>query len=400
MSDTHNKDQTPQNHSKLLEGIIYILFLLGPLYGNVILVLFGVLSLEFRVPQNDILIAIPAFMFPFAIVQLFSGAISDIKGRIPVLILGLFLFGVGMAIAAFSLSLQTYVIANILAGIGFGFVNPVLIATLTDINPESKIARKLGYLGASATLGVGLGPFLASLMVDMWRLIYVSFIVINIFCLIVIILIKRPQQRRPEEAGISNLAKQLSMEWRRPVVIFLMLSVFLIAETYIAVTVWNSRGLTGVYSEAILGVILGFSGAVGAIAGVLAGIIIKKKGPKLALMIGVVVLLSSVSILIAAGDVTREDKFSLLVIGWLGASFAGGVLFPSLTYFSQILSPERRGALAGSLTAGYFIGCALVPSVYTPIFNIYGISGVYVAILIASVALLIVIWIFYALAKK
>ena len=109
--------------SKLVEVIIFILFALGPLTGNVILVLFGVLSLEFSVIPRAILIAIPSFMFPFAIVQLFSGAISDIKGRFPVILLGLFIFGIGMIVASLSFSLMAFIIANVLAGIGFGFVN-------------------------------------------------------------------------------------------------------------------------------------------------------------------------------------------------------------------------------------------------------------------------------------
>jgi len=67
--------------SNLIQIIIYTLFGLGPLTGNVILVLFGVLSIDFSVSPTDLLVAIPAFMFPFAIIQLFSGAISDVKGR-------------------------------------------------------------------------------------------------------------------------------------------------------------------------------------------------------------------------------------------------------------------------------------------------------------------------------
>ncbi|MFW9901562.1 MAG: hypothetical protein ACFFDY_09750, partial [Candidatus Thorarchaeota archaeon] len=82
-------DQNSHSHSysfsKSIEFVIFLLFLLGPLTGNIINVLFGVLSADFNVTPDHILIAIPAFMFPFAITQLFSGAISDIKGRIPVL---------------------------------------------------------------------------------------------------------------------------------------------------------------------------------------------------------------------------------------------------------------------------------------------------------------------------
>ncbi len=91
--------------SSLAEFTIFLLFALGPLTGNVILVLFVTLSAEFSVTPNELLITIPAFMFPFAFVQLFSGAISDVKGRYPIILLGLSIFGIGMIVASLSFSL-------------------------------------------------------------------------------------------------------------------------------------------------------------------------------------------------------------------------------------------------------------------------------------------------------
>jgi len=116
------KRQEPVKSPLLVEFIIYLLFALGPLTGNVILVLFGVLSADFSVLPSDLLITIPSFMFPFAFVQLFSGAISDVKGRYTVILLGLSIFGMGMILASLSFSLIIFVLANVLGGIGFGFV--------------------------------------------------------------------------------------------------------------------------------------------------------------------------------------------------------------------------------------------------------------------------------------
>ena len=188
-SDNENSMTDHQPSLKFLEFVIYLLFFFGPLTGNVILVLFHTLSTEFSVSPGAILVAIPAFMFPFAITQLFSGVISDIKGRFPVLILGLILFGVAMLIATLSFSLEIYVVANVLGGIGFGFINPVLIALMTDISSPQNIPKKMGFLGASANLGVGLGPLIASQMILIgWRSIYILFVVISAFGLIYFIL--------------------------------------------------------------------------------------------------------------------------------------------------------------------------------------------------------------------
>ena len=76
------------------------------------------------------------------------------------------------------------------------------------------------------------------------------------------------------------------------------------------------------------------------------------------------------------------------------------ILFTTITYYSQVLSPKRRGALAGSLTAGYFTGIALVPTTLAPFSNIYGINGVYIAILIISIIFIGVMILLYILAKR
>ena len=391
----------PHYNSKFLEFIIYVIFLFGPLTGNIVLVLFHVLSVEFSVSPNAILIAIPAFMFPFAFTQLFSGAVSDLKGRFPVLITGLIIFGFAMLLAAISISLEMYAIANILGGIGFGLVNPVLIALITDITTPSNIPKKMGFLGASANLGIGLGPLIASQMILIgWQSIYILFIGITIFGLIYFIISKRPPQKIPEESGIGVLFSQLSTELRRSVVILMLFSAFLISHTYLAITIWTSRFLAGIIDESLIGLILGIAGVGSAITGALTGSTIKKKGVGIPLIIGSIFLFIALIILLLIGDITQADKLVFLATGWIISGLAGGTLFPAITYYSQVLSPKRRGALAGLLTAGYFIGIALVPTTLAPISELYGITGIYICILGISVLFVLSIFLLYKVAKR
>ena len=388
------------NSFKFLQFVIYLLFLFGPLTGNIILVLFNVLSQEFNVSQIAVHIAIPAFMFPFAITQLFSGAISDIKGRIPVLIFGLILFALAMFLATLSISLEMFAIANFIGGVGFGFINPVLIALMTDLVSPPNIPKKMGYLNASANLGVGLGPLLASQMILIgWRSIYIMFIGIAIFGLVYMIKTKRPPQKISEDPVIHILIKQLSKEWRRLVVILMMLSAFLISHTYLAINIWTSSYLAGVVNVSLTGLILGLAGVGAAITGVFTGILIKKRDIKIPFIIGSIFLFCSLIILIIIEDITRSDMFIFLAIGWILGGLAGGILFTSITYYSQVLSPENRGALAGSLTASYFVGIALVPTTLAPIFEIFGITGVYVSILLISIIFTLVIIFLYRLSN-
>ncbi len=395
-----NNQEQSIHYSKWLEYVIFLLFLLGPLTGNIINVLFGVLSADFNVTPDNILIAIPAFMFPFALTQLFSGAISDVKGRFPVLILGLIIFLIAMLTAALSFNLRMYIIANIIGGIGFGFINPILIALITDINQLQNIPKKLGYLGASANLGVGLGPLIASQLILIgWQSIYILFIIITCFCLIFFILTRRPTQKISEDSGIRNLLRQISIEWRRLPVILMIISSFLIAYTYIAINIWTSKTLAHIINETLIGLVLGLAGLGAAITGILTGNLIKRKGVKIPLFTGMLILICSIISLLIIGDITNPHRFMFLIPGWILAGLSGGILFTLITYYSQVLSPKRRGVLAGSLTTGYFTGIALVPTTLAPFSIMFGITGVYIVILAISMMFIMVTSLLYILAK-
>jgi DHA1 family bicyclomycin/chloramphenicol resistance-like MFS transporter len=386
--------------SKFVEVMIYILFALGPLTGNVILVLFGALSKAFSVGITAPIIAIPAFMFPFALVQLFSGAISDVKGRFQVIILGLSVFGVGMIVAYLSFSLTVFVIANVLAGIGFGFVNPVLIALLTDITPGPKISKKIGLLGAVANLGVGFGPLLAGQIINLsWRYLYLIFLGITVLGIIVIFVLRKRQSVTKSDAGIRKFFTHITQEIRRLPVILLVLSAFLLSHTSIAAIIWTSQAFTFVIPAEIWSIVVALFGTMGFLAGVLTGFIINKKGVKLTLTMGLISLFIANFILVLFGN----NSYEALVFTSIGLVFmglAGGILITLVMFYSQTLSKERRGALAGLTTAFQFIGIAFVPMTLAPFFYSGGISLVYLIILIVSTILLVVLVLLYKFAKK
>jgi len=397
-----NQTISSNKENRLTKFIIYLLFGLGPVTGNVILVLFGVLSTEFDVTPNAILLSIPAFMVPFAIIQLFSGAVSDVKGRFKVIIFGLIIFGIGMFTAAASISLSMFIIANILGGFGFGFVNPVLIALLTDITPPGpEIPKKIGYLGGVAAFGVGLGPLIAGFTIQYsWRYLYFAIALIVIMCLIILFIMKKPPQKDHEDSGVHALIEALKQETRRPIVVLMITSAFLISFSYLAIIIWTSRAFTGIIDESLAGILLSLVGAAGAVSGLINGNLIKRIGIGLTLIISLIALFISTALLIAFGDVTHSGNIIFVGLALIFAGIAGGILFPCIMYYSQILSPERRGALAGLSTAGYFIGIALVPVTYEPFFLEGGINLVYSVILFVSLILTVNVGFLYFLARK
>lgn len=385
---------------KSLQIIVFILYALGPIVGNVILVLQGGIGAEFHETPAQVLIAIPAFMIPFAIVQLFSGAISDLRGRIPVIIIGLFIFGAGNAIAALAHDLSMFTLANSVTGVGFGFINPVLIALITDITPRPEIPWKVSILSGVATLGVGLGPLLGGFFITFgWQAIYVFLAVITFIVLIAISIIPRPHWKAPSGGGLKMLLAQFSVELRRPVVLLVMASAFLIAQGYLSLAIMTSTAVAGIIPPSTWGAVLLLMGVSGALAAAISGKYNTKRGPGLIFWVGGICLIVSVAILLSLGNSLGFQNLPMLTFALLIGGVSGGTLFPAITSYSQVLSPSRRGALAGLFTTSYFTGIALVPAIFTPILTM-GVFPMYAAIMLASIILNTVIAVLFYAAKK
>jgi DHA1 family bicyclomycin/chloramphenicol resistance-like MFS transporter len=377
---------------RTLDVVAYSLFAIGPLVGNAVLVLLGPIAVEFGVNPTAVLIAVPAFMFPFAIVQLFSGALSDLFGRIPVIASGLAIYAAGLLLTGWSSTLDVYIIGNLISGLGFGFVNPVLLALLTDTVIPDVIPKRMGIAGALGALSVGLGPFIAGLIAAIsWRSFYFLFLLITIVGAVAVFLSKSPPRIKPEGPVIRLLLRNLAIELRRPVILLLLISAFMVSMSYIGTLIWTSRGLTGAIGEDMTGILLLGAGVSGAIAGLVLGATARKRGMGASIGIAMIALVAALVLLIIVGDITTPSSIWLVGIALFIDGWAGGTLFPVLITYSQILSPDRRGVLSGVVSFSNFIGISFVPIIYEPLF-LQSITLVYYGIL--GVAILLAVFLF------
>lgn len=387
-----NKQENQEEPSqfRFLEFVSYFLFAVGPLTGNAVLALLGPISTDFMTNPTTILIVIPSFMFPFAFFQLFSGAISDVYGRVPVILGGLVVFAVGLSLSILSTSIEVFALANFVSGIGFGFINPVILALLSDTAIPKDIPKRMGIASALASLSVGLGPFIAGQMLVLgWRIYYLLFLILVIVCVFAFFVAKRPSRKIQSDSGVRLLLVNLGIELRKPVVLLILITTFLVALAQLGVLVWTSRGLVGVVDETLIGILLLGNGIFGAIAASLLGFMIRRFGYRLPISMGFLSLFTGLLVFIIVGDITLTSSIPFVLMGLVGVGWAGGLLFPTLITISQIISPERRGVLAGIVTFSFFLGAAINPTLYEPLF-ILGINWVYIGILVVSVILLMV----------
>ncbi|MHA2425511.1 MAG: MFS transporter [Candidatus Thorarchaeota archaeon] len=372
---------------KRVEYIAYYLAALGPLAGNAVLVLQGAIANNFGVNPEAVLLAMFVFMVPFSTLQLFTGAISDARGRAPVISLGLIIFASGMMFSAFSQSLEVFLLANFLQGIGYSFVNPVLIALITDVSDPKDYSKKMGFFGAILTLSVGVGPAIAGyLVVFGWRFFYVVFSLLSFLGLLSLFTIGDSKIQRESGSEIRLVIKNLSEELRRPAVLLMMGSALLIALAYVGIRVWTSTGLTGAVPEDVIGNLLLLVSVTGTIAGILLSRIINRGGLLVTILLGLTSLIISIILLLLPGDITLPTSIVFVGVALLFTGWAGGTLFPVVNIYGQTISPQRRGVLAGAVTSFYFIGQAAVTVLYQPIYLI-GMNAIYSTILLVSIVL-------------
>ncbi len=133
---------------------------------------------------------ISGFLLGYIAVLPIIGRLSDIHGRVPILIISLFIFSAGSFITAAATDLPTMVVGRFAQGIGGGGLIPPTLALVADIWPPQKRGLPLGVIGAVQELGSVIGPLFGALVLSFadWRMIFW----INMFVGLIIAISLRP----------------------------------------------------------------------------------------------------------------------------------------------------------------------------------------------------------------
>jgi MFS family permease len=98
----------------------------------------------------------------------FAGRLSDQRGRIPLMIVGAMLAGVGMVLLPFVDSLAAVVVIRLLQGVGEAAFYVAGFAMLADLAPPSRMGEALSYNSLGLYLGIALGPPIGEKLLETW----------------------------------------------------------------------------------------------------------------------------------------------------------------------------------------------------------------------------------------
>ena len=117
---------------------------------------------------------VSGFLLGYVAILPLIGRISDLRGRVPVLLGSLVVFAVGSIVTAAAYNLETVVAGRLVQGIGGGGLIPPTLALVADLWPPHRRGLPLGVVGAVQELGSVLGPLYGAVVLAIgdWRAIF------------------------------------------------------------------------------------------------------------------------------------------------------------------------------------------------------------------------------------
>lgn len=117
---------------------------------------------------------VSGFLLGYVGVLPLIGRISDLRGRVPVLLGSLVVFAIGSLVTAAAYDLDSIVVGRLLQGVGGGGLIPPTLALVADLWPPRQRGLPLGVVGAVQELGSVLGPLYGAVVLAFgsWRDIF------------------------------------------------------------------------------------------------------------------------------------------------------------------------------------------------------------------------------------
>ncbi|HQM67565.1 MAG TPA: MFS transporter [Methanomassiliicoccales archaeon] len=360
---------------------------IGPLSSNAVLAMVPVLKAEFGAGAEEVLLAVTFYMLPFALFNLVSGTVSDIHGRRKVLAFGFLLYALSNVLCALSPNLLAFYLCRSMQGIGYAFVNPVLMAVLGDITPTEERGRTMGYFGAFTTAGIATGPMIAGFLIPYgWRW---TFVLVAALALGVDVWIRAVCPAvQPDTEAFRHLEENMGAAVRTRGVAALCLMGFLTFLCYMGALGFLSDHLSLPplsLEERTIGVMVGMSGVAGIVAAPIGGRLVDARGRTRTAVIGFLVMALALAFLYLSRG-ALQFALSLLVLG-TGTAF----IWTALLTLAVEIVPKLKGTVSSIFNSARFFGYSLAPLLFAPIYSFQGFGTVLlVGLGLTALALLVV----------
>ncbi len=150
---------------------------------------------------------VSGFLLGYVAVLPLIGRISDLRGRVPVLLGCLIVFAVGSVITAAAYDLPSIVTGRLIQGIGGGGLIPPTLALVADLWPPERRGLPLGIVGAVQELGSVVGPLYGAVVLSFgsWRDIFWLNCAVGLVLAAAMVRMRDTDHQAPDRSGRLDL---------------------------------------------------------------------------------------------------------------------------------------------------------------------------------------------------
>jgi MFS family permease len=334
---------------------LYIGGFLGPFGGGMVAVLVPQLRDAFGATTGEVAAAIPAYLVPFAALQLVSGTIGERLGRRRVVRTGYLFYTAFSVLAALAPDIGAFLGCRALQGVANAFLTPLLLAGLADEVPPRQIGRAVGTFAAVQTAAVALAPLVGGLLGALdWRLAFLipAGVAIGLSLL-------PPSDAAPRE----TVARLRSVFTRRIGLLsgaaFAAYAGITGVSFLVAVLAADDFGLTSVER----GFLLAGFGVAGMLIGRASGDAVDRFGRVPVALVGVVICTALVALL---GFAPSAGALAAL---WFATGLGSALVWAGINTLAVEAVPGNRAGGTSVVSAFKFAGNALAPLMWLPLYH-------------------------------
>lgn len=178
---------------------------------------------------------VDAYLITLGALILVAGSVADVMGRIMVIRLGLWIFGMASALSALAPTVEILIVARALQGVGGALLVPCSLALIMAVFRGAAQAKAIGTWTAWTSAAFIAGPVVGGAFVDLlsWRLVFAINLLPIALTLVLLARVEHRDEREPDTvidyvgaalaivgvgAPVFALIEQGNFGWASPVI--------------------------------------------------------------------------------------------------------------------------------------------------------------------------------------
>jgi EmrB/QacA subfamily drug resistance transporter len=196
----------------LILAVLGTCFLVVMMDNTILNVALQTIQVDLGATNSELQWAVDAYILVYAALMFSAGVLADSFGRRRVLVAGLGIFAVASALSAFSQSPGELILWRAVMGLGGAVVPPTTLAIIRDVFPREEHAKAMGVWAALGGLSVAFGPIIGGALLEgfAWGSVFLINVPIVAVC-VLLILRAVPESRAERRPRLDVGGVALSM---------------------------------------------------------------------------------------------------------------------------------------------------------------------------------------------